>query len=511
MKITLCLRPQTNFNHHLRLTPPSLTATPHPSAPTEPTFTDAAHTAAATAIATVLRINPNPLLLDGHFLTAFQLRLPTTAGGISLPDPTTLATAAFTASLIDSLPALSLNPLLRPLLSDPTTFAASPLPTLAAFHTAFSAIASTPTLAVSPPYDSELHDTVHSLLFDPATNLPSIANIRLLAHRHSQTVFSHALSRQLLATRLAACSDPIATARLRACALRGASSLLAAHSIPPGALLTNAEFNFFVCHRLGIYPPSITPTASLRCRPKCRTISAAKPINSAHPLYPTHRHCYHQITCGCSPLRHRRHDDLARLVAHHLGSEAGLDASVSANLHSSLTSGTKVDLVLSSFASEHPTAIDFTVSCPLLPTYAAAAALDAHAIITARAAEKTAKHASGSAARGRLFLPWVITTFGGIGPAAIWHFIDSIYATSSSLANLNLTSAHAVAIRKAHFLASLQAVLIRSSFAMLTLHTAAPTAAPSTAQPTGTPTPPQNAPPSPAPSIPTTDDDDAHN
>ena len=202
---------------------------------------------------------------------------------------------------------------------------------------------------------------------------------------------------------------------------------------------------------------------------------------------------------------------LARLVAHHLGTEAGLDASVSANLHSSLTSGTKVDLVLSSFASEHPTAIDFTVSCPLLPTYAAAAALDAHAIITARAAEKTAKHASGSAARGRLFLPWVITTFGGIGPAAIWHFIDSIYATSSSLANLNLTSAHAVAIRKAHFLASLQAVLIRSSFAMLTLHTAAPTAAPTTAQPTGTPTPPQDAPPSPAPSIPTTDDDDAHN
>ena len=183
-----------------------------------------------------------------------------------------------------------------------------------------------------------------------------------------------------------------------------------------------------------------------------------------------------------------------------------LDASISANLHSSLTSGTKVDLVLSSFASEHPTAIDFTVSCPLLPTYAAAAALDAHAIIAARAAEKTAKHASGSAARGRLFLPWVITTFGGIGPAAIWHFIDSIYATSSSLANLNLTSAHAVAIRKAHFLASLQAALIRSSFAMLTLHTAAPT----TAQPTDTPAPPQD-PLSPAPSIPTTDDDDAHN
>ena len=161
-------------------------------------------------------------------------------------------------------------------------------------------------------------------------------------------------------------------------------------------------------------------------------------------------------------------------------------------------------MLLSSFASEHSTAIDFTVSCPLLPSYATAAADDAHAIITARAAEKTAKHASGSAARGRLFLPWVITTFGGDGPASIWHFVDSIYATSSSLANLNLTSAHAVATRKAHFLASLQAALTRSSFAMLTLHTAAPT----TAQPTRTPAPPRDDPPSPAPSIPTTDDDD---
>ena len=345
----------------------------------------------------------------------------------------------------------------------------------------------------------DLHDTVHSLLFDPSTNLPSIANVRLLAHRHTQSVFSHALSRHLLSTRLATCSNPLAAARLRACALRGASSLLTAHSIPQGALLTNAEFTFFICHRLGIPPPSITPAASLRCRPKCTTVTVAKPIAPNHCLYPTHRHCYHQITCGASPLRHRRHDDLARLVAHHLGSEAGLDASTSTNLHSSLTSGTKVDLVLSSFASEHSTAIDFTVSCPLLPTYAAAAALDAHAIIAARAAEKTAKHASGSAARGRLFLPWVITTFGGIGPTTIWHFIDSIYATSSSLANLNRTSAHAVATRKAHFLASLHAALIRSSHAMLTLHTAAPT----TAQPTHTPTPP-----SPAPSIPTSDDDD---
>ena len=170
--------------------------------------------------------------------------------------------------------------------------------------------------------------------------------------------------------------------------------------------------------------------------------------------------------------------------------------------------GTCGDEIAQNTASEHSTAIDFTISCPLLPSYAAAAALDAHAIITARAAEKTAKHAPGSAARGRLFLPWVITTFGGIGPATIWHFIDSIYATSSSLAILNLTSAHAVATRKAHFLASFHASLIRSSYAMLTLHTAEPTTARPAHNPAHNPAQQRNDIPSPAPSIPTSDDDD---
>jgi hypothetical protein len=70
---------------------------------------------------------------------------------------------------------------------------------------------------------------------------------------------------------------------------------------------------------------------------------------------------------------------------------------------------------------------------------------------------------------------------------------------------------HAVATRKAHFLASFQATLIRSSYAMLTLHTATP----ATAQPPASPAPsipvgPATAQPpaSPAPSIPTSDDDD---
>ena len=133
-------------------------------------------------------------------------------------------------------------------------------------------------------------------------------------------------------------------------------------------------------------------------------------------------------------------------------------------------------MVFNSAVDEHPTAIDFTVSCPLLPSYIAAAVSDASAIFTQRAAEKTKKHADGSAHRGRVFLPWVITTFFGIGPPAIWYFIDATYASSAALARLHRTSYHLVARRKAAFLATLHATLIRSNFNMLTTHTTAPAA-----------------------------------
>ena len=153
-------------------------------------------------------------------------------------------------------------------------------------------------------------------------------------------------------------------------------------------------------------------------------------------------------------------------------------------------------------------AIDFTVSCPLLPTYLPAAVSDPQAVIliATRATEKTAKHAAGSASRNRLFLPWVITTFGGMGTPSIWHYIDTIYAASASLARLSNSTFHAVARRKASFLATLQATLIRSCFAMLTAHTSASAPDPPT-QPSAPPTAPGD-PASPTPSRSTTPEPD---
>ena len=110
--------------------------------------------------------------------------------------------------------------------------------------------------------------------------------------------------------------------------------------------------------------------------------------------------------------------------------------------------------------------------------------------------QKTAKHAAGSAARNRLFLPWVITTFGGMGPASLWHYIDTIYSSSASLARLSATSPYVVARRKADFLACFQAILVRTCFAMLQRHTSQPDPAD---QPAAAAQPPPAAPNPPSP------------
>ena len=65
----------------------------------------------------------------------------------------------------------------------------------------------------------------------------------------------------------------------------------------------------------------------------------------------------------------------------------------------------------------------------------------------------------------------------GMGPASVWHYIDSTYATSAALAHLRQTSIHAIAARKADFLATLQATLTRANFRMLMEHTGAKRAA----------------------------------
>ena len=78
--------------------------------------------------------------------------------------------------------------------------------------------------------------------------------------------------------------------------------------------------------------------------------------------------------------------------------------------------GNLVDIVIANYARSHkPTAVDVTVSNPMLDTYRERAMLDAHAVLAKRDEEKTKKHGPGSEALGRAFIAAVFTTFGGFG------------------------------------------------------------------------------------------------
>ena len=69
-----------------------------------------------------------------------------------------------------------------------------------------------------------------------------------------------------------------------------------------------------------------------------------------------------------------------------------------------------------------------SLTCPLLPTYLAAAVADAAAIFLTKAAHKASRHAAGLQDLDVDFLPFVLTTLGGVGPPAFVDFLRGVYA-----------------------------------------------------------------------------------
>ena len=150
-------------------------------------------------------------------------------------------------------------------------------------------------------------------------------------------------------------------------------------------------------------------------------------------------------------------------------SSASVDTSE--RLCSSTRNSKKVDIVIRTFHLPpfvHVLAIDVTVSCPLLPSYAAKAATSAAALFDARAAEKNAKHLPGCTQLGRAFMPFVMTTLLGIGPRPARSWLDSLfsaaYAQELTSGGTGCDTAH----RRLVFIMSLQASAVRSTAHMVT-------------------------------------------
>ena len=138
----------------------------------------------------------------------------------------------------------------------------------------------------------------------------------------------------------------------------------------------------------------------------------------------------------------------------------------------------------------HPftTAVDATVSCPLLPTYVAAAATSAAALFSARAAEKEDKHLAGCVEMERAFLAVVFSTFGGIAPPSACEWLDSLFHTAFATEYLGGGTGQRTAHQRLIFYQSLQAALTRACAEMILKLTPTPSAAAAAAAPTATTT-----------------------
>ena len=220
------------------------------------------------------------------------------------------------------------------------------------------------------------------------------------------------------------------------------------------------------------------------CHPKC-------------PYYPPHKggftvahlshlaHAYHQIACGATPRRHNRHDALARLIATAAKTHLRATTDLCKRLISGVTGPkTKVDLVVTTYRHYPPTtAIDVTISCPLLPSHLSAAATDAARLFEERAREKNAKHLPGCVAQERVFLPIVFSSLGGLGPPEATHYIDSLFVDAYANELLRTGTTRYTAHLRTLLLQSLLASLASSAADMASALTAAAAAAPSAAPP----------------------------
>ena len=481
--LTLSLRPSSRFGHLLRALPPGILRDPITSDPAlpndEPTSTQPTHSFCdvvrhhlATAFCGILRITAHQLYsAPSHTGTLFQFYLSATQGGVALPDSLNISPPANLGSFICTLPILMHDPHLAPILQDCHRWPTLKSNTLSQAHHTFHFITQLKTFTTSQAYFSPLHPSVISLLTDPSGKL-SIYLMHNLANRHPQSAFStpfflHALDARLNGPIL----TDIAKARIRHAAHRGVSYLFTAYYIPTACTLTNAATQFKYCHHLGIeLPASILPTPPLRhCLDKCNFYPPSKPYPPNHFFTIHITHGYHPLTCRVTGSRNNKHNALVKQAARtadhlHPGSSSWRNE----RLSTSTVTGTIGDLVIEDISLSPPiTTLDFTISCPLLPSYVNAAAISSDSLFTVRTAEKNTKHLNGCIALGRHFLPVVFSSLGGIGPPDSIEYIDRLFAEAYAIERRLGGSGSDTHHQRTIFYQTLQAILATKSTIMI--------------------------------------------
>ena len=318
------------------------------------------------------------------------------------------------------------------------------------------------------------HQTLRAHLTAPDLSL-SIHLLSSAAGRRPQHSFTHALFSYLVRHLLSPASplSKLARARIRPAAVKPSPVLFQMYYIPQSSRLSDIGTVFLYCHRLGIRPPFLPSPLPKHCHPNCAHFARKR-----RPVPPEYRvnfeHAYHQISCGATPRRHRKHDALVGVIAEAVRTHLAATTERKKRLVSSLTAYTKIDLVITDHR-RFPSilTLDARVSCPFLPSLLAAATRDATALFTNAALEKNNKHLSGCNDQGRAFLPIIFSSLGGIGPPDAVSWLDSIFSELYAEERLRSGTVRHTSHLHTLFYQSLMATLVSASADMASQLTAA--------------------------------------
>ena len=430
--LTISCRPTSTFAHFLRALPPSVTtgifldSLPTHLTPLKPSFAQCLRYQILRAFARILNIPAasisSSLPSEG---TTLQILLRAKDGGVSLPDPVSLAPASFLGSFADTLPALLEDPFLHPFLTNTAAWPISPSPTLRDGHSYFHSIT---TLSALSPSSKNFSPSAVTTLLLTLSNTYSISLLHAIAGHHAQSIFSNAIFNNIISRLLSpqAGLTSTALARIRHSAAPGSAHFFSIYRLMPAFVLTNAQFQFLITHRLGLHPQFLPYPLPPHCHPRCSSYPPPRPFPLTDP--DLRRYALHAAACQLFGFRNARHNDVTKIIGRTAEQELGLRAEYQRNMASSATSGTRLDLTLESFHLSPPViGIDVTISNPLLPTHRTHAAKNAAHLFHTRALEKDSKHRAGCIDQGRAFLPLVFTTLGGIGPPRALEFLDSLF------------------------------------------------------------------------------------
>ena len=465
LAIKMAFNPVTKFGHHLACQPITIT---------EDIATDTKH-ALTTAFTNLIGLAPGSIA--GSDLTAArELRLYTPAGdgGVGLADPVTIRMTSSPADFINTLPLLLANPNVATYVSETHKWEDSPSPTLrdmrACLLTAAEVIRAemaerdqAANVRYTAYHDVGATHVAQTILEAVTANSIDIDRLATAAHRHPQRGLARYFHPYMLRVQRAHHPwRPDTVIAHEGSKWRGADAMANAHTVTHHTKLTNDEATFWLCHKLNIKLPFLSPHAY--CHRSCNRVPQPRTAMApTHDLYGTFQHAYHQINCTLFWTTTVRHDAYLEAIAWALRKICGILAFTGQYLNKDYNSRKSTDILVTfpGNPDRWPTAMDYTCMCPFLPKYRKSAITDFGKMMTQRAAEKIRKHQAYCASQRRTFVAAPGTTLGSTGGKEYWDVIDAAFAYAMMRDQAAGGTGYAKQEEKQAFLARLHAILIR--------------------------------------------------